>query len=851
MAAGPSETTSQQLPGAVSSQSLDELVGRLSTDLATGLPTSAVDQRLTVYGFNRVDTDTHASLLKRLVSRFRNPLILVLVAAAAISALTGDTPSLLIIILIVGLSIILDVVQESRAQTAAAKLRDQVSLSARVLRDGQWNDLPALQLVPGDIIALTAGDLVPADCRLVTVRDLYINEALLTGEAFPSEKACEAGPQKALIPQNDAYMGTSVVSGNATALVVATGRKAQLGAIASALRADPPETSFDRGIQQFGRMILRLTILLVLITLLINLMLHRPPLQSFLFSLALAVGLTPELLPMIMSVTLAHGALRMARKRVIVKRLSAIHDLGSMDVLCSDKTGTLTEARIALIRAVDVQGRDCPAALCNGQLNAAFETGLKSPMDQAILEAADPSKLTGWSKIDEAPFDFERRRVAVLVQNGDERRLVVKGAPEDVLALSTHVAVPAETSQMDAAALNQAKATFAALSREGFRVLGVAYQTVDGSLQRATLPVRAELIFVGYLAFLDPPKIGAAAALADLAKLGVTVKVVTGDCEEVTRHLCADLKLPVRTVLNGPDIAALSDEALQARLEETTLFCRVTPPQKSRVIAALRHKGHVVGYLGDGINDAPSLHTADVGFSVDTAVDVAKEAASMILLEKDLSVIAEGVLEGRRTYANILKYVMMGTSSNFGNMFSMAGGALLLPFLPMLPIQILLNNLIYDFSEIAIPLDRVDGALLRRPRRWDIGVVRRFMFILGPISSIFDFLTFWALLSFFHADQRLFHASWFVESLATQILVIFLIRSAHPWRDRPHRALVMTSLVALCTAIALPFTQLGIWLGFVPIPLPIFASLVLITIAYLVAVAWARRLFFRHNGLSS
>jgi Mg2+-importing ATPase len=850
MAAALSETTSLRVPIAGRAQNLEELVGVLNADLAAGLTGPEVTRRLAKYGLNRVDTDTHPSLSKRIFVRFRNPLVLVLVAAAAISALTGDTPSLFIIVLIVGLSIVLDVIQESKAQTAAAKLRAQVSLIARVLREGTWCDIAALQLVPGDVIALTAGDLVPADCRLITVRDLYLNEALLTGEAFPAEKACEPGPTTALIPQNQAYMGTSVLSGTATALVVATGRDAQLGTIASALRAPPPETSFDRGVRDFGRMILRLTVLLVLITLFINLALHRPPLQSFLFSLALAVGLTPELLPMVMSVTLAHGALRMARKRVIVKRLSAIHDLGSMDVLCSDKTGTLTEARIALIRAVDIDQRDSPPALFSGLLNAAFETGLKSPMDRAILNATDPAQLAGWSKVDEVPFDFERRRVAVLVQNGAERRLVVKGAPEDMLSISAYAAVGTAILPMDTAARVRAEATFAALSREGFRVLGVAQQEVTSQVQRATLPERPALTFVGYLAFLDPPKLDAEKAIADLTQLGVTVKVVTGDCEEVTRHVCGELKLQVRSVLNGAEIATLSDEALQARLEDTTLFCRVTPPQKSRIIAALRRQGHVVGYLGDGINDAPSLHAADVGFSVDTGVDVAKEAASMILLEKDLGVIAEGVLEGRRTYANILKYVMMGTSSNFGNMFSMAGGALFLPFLPMLPIQILLNNLIYDFSETTIPLDRVDEALLTHPRRWDIGVVRRFMFVLGPISSLFDFLTFWALLSVFHADQRLFHASWFVESLATQILVIFLIRSAHPWRDRPHPALVLTSLIALCAAVALPFSPVGAWLGFVPIPLPMLASLALITSVYLVTIAWARRLFFRHNGLS-
>jgi Mg2+-importing ATPase len=603
------------------------------------------------------------------------------------------------------------------------------------------------------------------------------------------------------------------------------------------------------GIREFGLMILRLTVSLVLFVLLVNLLFHRPLLESFLFALALAVGLTPELLPMIVSVTLAHGALRMARKQVIVKRLSAIDDLGSMDVLCSDKTGTLTEARIELVREADLGGQESGTVMQMAQLNAAFETGLKSPLDEAIL-AAGKVDLTAWRKIDEVPFDFERRRVSILIEGGGRRLIVVKGAPEDVLGLAARYEQQGSSPRpLDAAARETAAATLNALGLEGYRVLGVAWREVELDRQHANVADETELTFVGFLAFLDPPKAGAREALTALAKLGVAVNVVTGDNEQVTRHVCSALGLNIAGTLTGPEVARLPDDALAARLHDTTLFCRVTPPQKSRIIMALRRKGHVVGYLGDGINDAPSLHAADVGFSVDTGVDVAKEAAAMILLRKDLGVLAEGVREGRWTFANILKYMMMGTSSNFGNMFSMAGGVLFLPFLPMLPIQILLNNLLYDLSETMIPMDRVSDAMVARPRGWDLAVLRKFMFVFGPLSSIFDFITFGLLLRVFRVDEALFHTGWFVESLATQILVIFIIRTARPFRDRPHPLLVASSLSAFGLAVALPYSPLAPWLGFVPVPATVLGALALVTFAYLGAVHSVKRWFFTRYQL--
>ena len=822
-----------------------------STD--AGLRASDAASILKTVGPNQVKSAKPKSLLSAFIERFSNPLVLILLFAAAVSAFTGDIPSFVIIAVIVLMSVILDVTQEYQAQNAAEKLQKQVALSAKALRDGQPVDVPVAEIVPGDVVLLAAGDLVPADSRLIEARDLYVDEATLTGEAYPAEKdaapATAAAAGASALPRNMVFMGSSVVSGTAKALVVTTGPKAQLGSIAGALQKPPPPTAFAVGIQNFGMMIVKATIFLVLFVVLVNILFHRPLLESFIFALALAVGLTPELLPMIVSVTLARGSIRLSRKQVIVKRQSAIDDLGSMDVLCSDKTGTLTEARIKLVREVDLGGRDSGTILQMAQLNATFETGLESSLDDAIL-AAGKIDLTGWRKIDEVPFDFERRRNSVLVEGGGRRLIIVMGAPEDILAHAAFYEQQGTPSRpLDAAARKTAEATFNGLGADGYRVLGVAWREAEPDREKANVADETELTFAGFLAFLDPPKAGAREALTALANLGIALKVVTGDNEQVTRHVCGELGLNITGTLTGPEIEGLTDEALAARVEGTTLFCRATPPLKTRIITALRHKGHVVGYLGDGINDAPSLHAADVGFSVDTAVDVAKEAAAIILLRKDLGVLADGVREGRKTFVNILKYMMMGTSSNFGNMFSMAGGVLFLPFLPMLPTQILLNNLLYDFSETTIPLDNVSDSMVAKPRHWDLDIVRKFMLLFGPLSSIFDFVTFGLLLWVFHAGEKLFHTGWFVESLTTQTLVIFIIRTADPLRDPPHPALVATTLLAFATAVALPYSPLASWLGFVPVPAALMGALALVTIAYLVSVYVVKGWFFKHYQL--
>ncbi len=828
---------------------LDELERQLGAS-SNGLSSTEATARLLRYGANTLNSRQKYSFLLKVLSRFRNPLVLILLVAAVISGFTGDIASLIIISTMVLLSVLLDSVQEYRAEQAAEQLKVSVALKEQVLRDGREITIRADQLVPGDVVLLAAGDMVPADGRLLEARDFFVNEGLLTGESYPTEKHVAAeGAANVDVAQaaNAAFMGTSVVSGSAKLLLCATGNATQLGEISATLRHTPPPAALERGVYEFGLLIVRLTILLVLFVLLVNTFFHRPLLESFLFALALAVGLTPELLPMIVSVTLARGAIRMAKQKVIVKRLAAIHDLGSMDVLCTDKTGTLTEAKIALIRHITLSGADSERVLELAWLNSHFESGLRSPLDAAILEHGSSIK-AGWTKIDEVPFDFERRRVSVLLEHEGLRILVVKGAPEDVLKLSNRYELSGEsdTQPFDAAALARANTQFQTLCEEGFRVLGIAWREEPASQTHVVVSDEHDFVFAGYVAFLDPPKASAGAAIAALGRSGVGIKIITGDNERVTQHVCTQLGIPVEGLLTGTELAALSEEALSARIKETNLFCRVNPSQKNRIILALKRRGHVVGYLGDGINDAPSLHTADVGISVDGAVDVAKDAADIILLEHDLEVVERGVREGRRTFGNIMKYIMMGTSSNFGNMFSMAGASLILPFLPMLPIQILLNNFLYDLSEVPIPMDEVDDELLAQPRHWDIKFIRNFMLVLGSLSSVFDFLTFGLLLWVFNATEALFQTGWFMESLATQVLVIFIIRTrGSPLRSRPNPLLAGTSLTVAAVGILLPYTAIGRWFGFVPLPLTFLAALGAMVVCYLVLAEVVKRWFYR------
>ena len=819
----------------------------------TGLSAAQAKVRLARFGPNLFRERAEKPLLLQYLTRFKNPLVIILLVASAVSAFTGEVTNFIIISCIVLMSVTLDFVQEYRANAAAEKLKLSVSLRAAVLRDGKPQEVAVGKVVPGDVVLLVAGDLIPADGRVLEAHDFFVKQALLTGESYPVEKKAGALPDTATELQeatNAVFMGTSVISGSARVLVVRTGTATAIGEIADSVSRPSPPTSFETGTRRFGMLIMRLTILMVLFVLLVNTFFHKPWLESFLFAVALAVGLTPELLPMVVSVTLSRGALRMAKQHMIVKRLAAIQNLGSMDMLCTDKTGTLTEAKIRMERHVDAEGRPSERVLELAYLNSFFESGLKSPLDEAILEHTH-TDLDDWKKVDEVPFDFERRRVSVLIDNGETRWLVVKGAPDEIAELCTRYEADGANLQrpIDETALAGIRDQYHLLEQDGFRVLGIAWRQVPLDHPHAVVSDETELVLAGFAAFLDPPKESAGPALAALKKSGVAIKIVTGDSDLVTRHVCAQLKIPVTGVMSGKEIAQMDDHTLRARVETANLFCRVNPSQKDRVIQALKVRGHVVGYLGDGINDAPSLHSADVGLSVDSAVDVAKEAADMILLKRDLHVIHAGVVEGRRTFGNIMKYIMMGTSSNFGNMSSMAGASLFLSFLPMLPTQILLNNILYDISEIPIPLDKVDATEVSTPRRLDLNFVRNFMLVIGPISSVFDFLTFYVMLAVLHADEKLFQTGWFVESLCTQVLVIFIIRTrGNPLRSRAHPLLTVTSLAVVTIAVLLPLTTIGTHFGFVPPPAKFYFILGAMVLVYLSAVEMVKQGFYRWSA---
>jgi Mg2+-importing ATPase len=820
----------------------------LSTSTA-GLTSDEVRTRLDTFGPNDAATVKRTPLWLQFAARFGNPLIIILLIASAVSAATGDVASFVIITCIVLISIIFDFVQEVRAQNAVEALRQSVAVQASVRRDGAVVSLPLHELVPGDIVELIAGDMVPADARLLESRDLYVNQALLTGEPYPAEKQFgdhASGADNPAGASNAVFAGTSVISGTATILICRTGNRTALGHLATSLAEKPPATAFTVGIRRFGILIMRFTVLMVLFVVVVNIAFQRPMLQSLMFAVALAVGLTPELLPMIVTVTLARSAMQMAKRKVIVKRLSAIHDLGAINVLCTDKTGTLTEASIKLVRTIDGHGAESPHAFGYAYVNSQFESGMKSPLDEAIL-AARTIDMTAFRKIDEVPFDFERRRVSVLCQHGPNRRLLVKGAPEDLLRLSgSYQDADGVEKPLDAATRTAFQKTLDGLGAQGFRALGVASRLVDGSHETAAISDEADMVFAGFAVFLDPPKASAGATIRAMAQAGIAVKVLTGDNEFVSRHVFSEIGVPVDGVLTGDAMEHLTEEALIGQLRRVNLFCRVNPQQKQRILLALKRTGNVVGFMGDGINDAPALHAADVGISVDGAADVARAAADLILLEHDLSVVRTAVEAGRATVQNVSKYVLMGASSNFGNMFSMAGATLLLPFLPMLPIQILLNNLIYNVSEIAIPFDNVDAEAITGPVKWDIRLIERFMLVFGPVSSIFDFITFYAMLAFFGAGEALFQTGWFIESMTTQTLVVFCIRTRRLFfRSAPGLFLTAMNLGAVALAIGLPLLPLGHWFGFVTPPPMFFVFLVAATTAYLALVEVSKVIFYR------
>ncbi|VTZ28317.1 magnesium transporter [Methylocella tundrae] len=837
-----------------------------------GLTRDEAAARLASVGPNLVTQEGRPSVLRELWGRAKNPLNGLLLSLATMSYFLGDIRASVVIAIMVVLAITTAFIQEHRSNDAAAKLRAMVKTVARVKRRGAgldasegqpdgFIDIPMDQLVPGDIVRLSAGDMIPADLRILTAKDLFINQAALTGEAMPSEKSPAIADASVADPfdlPNLCFMGGSVVSGFGTAVIVHTGARTYFGQLAEQIAGRRELTGFDKGVNRFTWLMIRFMLVMVPAVFLINGFTKGNWLEALLFSVAVAVGLTPEMLPMIVTVNLAKGAMAMSKKRVIVKRLNAIQNFGAMDVLCTDKTGTLTQDRIILKLHLDICGEDSERVLEYAYLNSHYQSGLKNLLDVAVLQHIELGKNLHlqhqYKNIDEIPFDFVRRRLSVILSREDETHvLICKGAVEEVFAVCKHYELGGERGALDASHLATAKAETLALNEDGFRVVAIAYKEIADLKPSYSVEDESELTLLGYIAFLDPPKDSAGAAIAALNRSGVAVKILTGDNEIVTRKICREVGLEVKCVALGPEIEQMSDGALAELVESTTVFAKLSPAQKARVIGALHAKGHVVGFLGDGINDSPALKAADVGVSVDTAVDIAKESADIILLEKSLMVLQEGVIEGRKVFGNITKYIKMGASSNFGNMFSVLGPSIFLPFLPMLPIQVLTNNLLYDFSQTAIPTDNVDEDYLEVPRKWDIGNIFKFMVFIGPISSIFDYATFFIMLYVFDGwnNPSLFQTGWFVESLLTQTLIIHIIRTAKiPFlQSRASPALIATSVTICAIGIALPFTPVGAALKFTPLPplyWPIVASFLL---SYAILTHLVKTWFVRRWGM--
>ena len=849
---------------------------RLGTRLE-GLSAADATARLAQYGPNVLARDRPPGFGKLLWRSVLNPLVLLLSALASISVATGDLRAAVMMVSMIALSVGLKLVQETRAGNAAAKLKALISVTATVVRDGAAQEVPVTQLVPGDVVHLTAGDMVPGDVRIVQAKDLFVSQGSLTGESFPVEKSdlatntAEAASSPIAL-RCIAFLGTSVESGSATAVVVVTGKSTYLGSMAESLQEPQATTAFDRGISQFTWLMLRFILVMVPLVFLINGLTKGNWLQAFFFAVAVAVGLTPEMLPMIVTVCLSQGAVAMGRKKVIVKRINAIQNLGAMDVLCTDKTGTLTTDRVVLERHCNLMLREDDGVLALAYLNSHFQTGLRNVLDRAILahtETHAEAGIAAFSKVDEIPFDFQRRIMSVVVRTPEGKdRIISKGAPESVLPRCTSAELDGALVPLDAAHLEDFKKEHEQLCAEGFRVLAIATKDLPprGMAAGTTTPYsnadECDLILHGYVAFLDPPKDGAAAAIQALQGHGVTVKVVSGDNDLVARKIGKEVGLSAERVLTGQEIEQMSAEQLAVAAEKTTLFARVSPAHKQRIIQALQSRAHTVGFLGDGINDAPALHAADVGISVDTAVDIAKEAADMILLEKSLLVLDEGVLEGRKVFSNILKYVRMGASSNFGNMLSVLGASIFVPFLPMLPVQILANNLLYDVGQTAIPTDSVDAERLRAPRRWDLSQLTRFVLFIGPCSSIFDYTTYFIMLYLFNCwdistpqsavhSASLFQTGWFVESLLTQTLIIHVIRTNKVplLQSRSSWPVLAMSLLIMAVGVAIPFSPLAPYLGFSKLPSLYWPLLGATLLCYVLLTQGVKMALLRHKWI--
>ena len=823
--------------------SVTALVEQLKTSI-DGLTSAEARQRLSRYGPNRLRTARKTDAVNLLLAQFKTPLILILLSAAALSLFLHEPVDASIIIAIVLLSGILGFYQEKRAADAVNSLLAMVRIEANVIRDGVETTIHAEDVVPGDICILNAGDMIPADAAILESKDLFVDEAALTGESFPAEKSAGRLATETPLTErtNSLFMGTHVVSGSARVLVVLTGISTQFGKLSERLRLGPPETEFEQGVRRFSYLLTRVTFILVLVIFGITVYLERPVIDSFLFALAIAVGIIPELLPAIISINLAVGAVHMAQRKVIVKQLTSIENLGSMNILCADKTGTLTEGTVELQQVLDGEGNRSEKGLFYAYLNSFYETSFSNPIDEAIRNHRQ-FDVNGYAKVDEVPYDFERKRLSILVADDRSHLMITKGAVNNVLEVSSKVelaAGPCELSSMRGNIEREVEI----LSSKGFRTLGVAYKDL-GHLSRIDKQSEAEMTFLALLVFFDPPKAGVVDAIKQLNDLGITLKVITGDNKHVATTVTRTVLGHDPQVLIGKEVLLLADGALASRVNEVDVFAEIEPSQKERIIMALRKAGNTVGFLGDGINDAPALQSADVGISVNSAVDVAKEAATVVLLEKDLSVLVAGVQEGRVTFANTLKYIYMTTSANFGNMFSMAGAALFLPFLPLLPKQILLNNFLTDFPAMAISTDSVDPEDIARPRRWNIGVIREFMITFGLVSSIFDFLTFATLVFIIRATPETFRTGWFVESVMTEVFIILVMRTWKPlYKSLPSRPLMAGMIAVVLITLALPYSPLSATLGLTPLPLSTLLLLATITMLYVAASELTKRVFY-------
>lgn len=824
-----------------------------------GLTEQEARKRLEQYGYNDPARKGERNILIQIFSRFLNPLVVVLIIIAAFLFFFGEKNgkiSAIIAFAMAALSVLLSFIQEHRAGKEVEKLIEMVHTTATVYRNGKVREIKIRELVPGDIVDLFAGDMIPADLRIIFSKDLFINQASLTGESFPVEKfSTSITPKNYAISEltNIAFMGSSVVSGTGLGLVMKTGASTQFGEIAKKISEMGTETSFEKGIKDFTMLMIRAMIFMVLFIFAINALRRGSLIESLLFSLGVAVGLTPEMLPMMVTLNLSRGAIAMSKKEVIVKRLSSIQNFGAMDTLCSDKTGTLTLNKIVLEKHCDVVGKENEDVLRYAYINSFYQTGLKDLLDKAILKH-EKILVKEFKKIDEVPFDFSRRIMSVIVDTDGGRKMISKGAPEEIFKRCINYELDGKIFKINERILSDLKKEYDSLSNEGFRVLAVAYRDENKSREIFSREDEKELTLKGYAAFLDPPKPTAKQTIVELKKLGIEFKVLTGDNNLVTKKICKDVGLDIENLVTGDEMEKMNDEEIQEVVKNTNIFARLDPLQKERVIRALRKNKHVVGYLGDGINDAPALKNSDVGISVNNAADIAKESADIILLKKSLMVLKDGVIEGRKTFGNILKYVKMGSSSNFGNMLSMTGGSIFLPFLPMEPIQILLNNFLYDVSQIALPTDEVDKEYILKARPWNVNYIKKFMVIIGPISSLYDFLTYGIMLFVFHASTPelapLFHTGWFIESLCTQTLVIYIIRTGKiPFiESKPSKLLMLTSISIVTAAILITFSPLAKSFGFVALPILYFQILFFMVVTYLLLVQLVKSWFIKRYG---